>query len=73
MRRDDLPRHQAVLAEIVDDPIQLTFEEQVPVLDEDAIDQTRREGRQGAQDRLGIVDAQGDAARLASTTCVGRG
>ena len=45
VRCNDASGDQAVLPEVVDDPVQHALQEQVSVLDEDPIDFTRRERR----------------------------
>ena len=55
VRCNDAPDDQAVLPEVVDDPVEHALEEQVSVLDEEPIDLARREGRQRVHGELGSV------------------
>ncbi len=49
VRRQDTAADQAVLSEVVDDPVERALQEQLGIFDEDPVYLARREGVQGVQ------------------------
>ena len=73
MRGADTAHDQTIYAKPINNLVQCTLEKEGGVFDEHAVHFRCRESGQREQTRLRVVAAPGAAARLVSTSCVGRG